>query len=183
MDHVQGMLNNILMYKKIPFKTVWVDAWYASNKMILFVSDAKKIFYCPIKRNRLARESNSTNYYQRVSDLAWTEQALSKGNFVRLRGTPRDFAMKMFRVPTSTNRTTYAVTNDPSQSCTNHDTRKVYAIRWYIEQFHRELKQLTGIERCESRKARIQRNPIACAMLVWIKLNRRHMNCLKPSIN
>jgi hypothetical protein len=43
-------------------------------------------------------------------------------------------------------------------------------IRWKIEQFHRELKQITGIEACQCRKARIQRNHINCAMLVWLKL-------------
>ena len=46
------------------------------------------------------------------------------------------------------------------------------ASRWKIEQFHREIKQLTGIEKCQCRKARIQRNHIACAVLVWIKLTR-----------
>jgi len=39
-----------------------------------------------------------------------------------------------------------------------------------IEQLHREAKQLTGIEHCQCRKARIQRNHIACAILVWVRL-------------
>ena len=43
-------------------------------------------------------------------------------------------------------------------------------IRWKIEEFHRELKQLTGVESCQCRKARIQRNHISCAMLVWLRL-------------
>ena len=43
-------------------------------------------------------------------------------------------------------------------------------IRWKVEEFHRELKQLTGIESCQCRKARIQRNHIACAILVWLRL-------------
>jgi hypothetical protein len=34
-----------------------------------------------------------------------------------------------------------------------------------IEEFHRELKQLTGVEACQCRKARIQRNHFACALL------------------
>lgn len=34
----------------------------------------------------------------------------------------------------------------------------------------RELKQLTGVEACQRRKARIQRNHIACALLVWTRL-------------
>jgi hypothetical protein len=45
-------------------------------------------------------------------------------------------------------------------------------IRWKIEEFHREIKQLTGIEFCQCRKARLQRNHIACAMLVWLRLKK-----------
>jgi hypothetical protein len=48
--------------------------------------------------------------------------------------------------------------------------QEVCAIHWKIEEFHRELKQLTGIESCQCRKARIQRNHIACALLVWVRL-------------
>ena len=48
--------------------------------------------------------------------------------------------------------------------------QQVCKIRWKIEEFHRELKQLTGIESCQCRKARIQRNHIACAILVWLRL-------------
>lgn len=36
-----------------------------------------------------------------------------------------------------------------------------------IEEFHRELKQLTSVEACQFRQAQIQRNYIACALLVW----------------
>jgi hypothetical protein len=46
----------------------------------------------------------------------------------------------------------------------------VCKIRWKVEEFHRELKQLTGIESCQCRKARIQRNHIACAILVGLRL-------------
>jgi len=44
--------------------------------------------------------------------------------------------------------------------------------RWKIEEFHRELKQLTGIEFCQCRLGKIQKNHIACAMLVWNFLKR-----------
>ena len=37
---------------------------------------------------------------------------------------------------------------------------------------HRELKQLTGLEACQCRKARIQRNHIACALLVGNRLKQ-----------
>ena len=51
-------------------------------------------------------------------------------------------------------------------------TQEVCGLRWKIEQFHREGKQVTGIEYCQCRKARIQRNHIGCAILVWVRLKK-----------
>ena len=70
--------------------------------------------------------------------------------------------MKLFRVVVSTHRTDYIVTNDLSQESTEA-TQEVCGFRWKIEQFHREGKQVTGLEHCQCRKARIQRNHIGCA--------------------
>lgn len=170
-DHLQDMLKNALYSKKISFTTVLVDTWYASNKFMLFVHDLGKYFYCPIKRNRLVRPSGVKEHYEAVTELSWTEEELKLGKIIRLKGMPSDFYMKLFRVPVSTNRTDYVATNDPSQHC-SHDTQNVCAMRWYIEQFHREIKQLTGVEKCECRKQRIQRNHIACALLVWVKMKQ-----------
>ena len=44
--------------------------------------------------------------------------------------------------------------------------------RWKIEEFHREIKQLTGLEFCQCRLAKIPKNHIACAMLVWNYLKK-----------
>lgn len=77
--------------------------------------------------------------------------------------------MKLFRVTVSTNRTDFVATNDLSQASTDA-VQKACGIRWKIEEFHRQLKQLTGVEACQCRKARIQRNHIACALLVWTRL-------------
>ncbi len=43
-------------------------------------------------------------------------------------------------------------------------------LRRKVEQFHRETKQLTGLEGCQCRQARIVRAHTACAVLVWIRL-------------
>jgi len=67
----------------------------------------------------------------------------------------------------SPNRTDYIITNQLDQDSAN-DTQEVCAVRWKIEPFHREVKQVTGIEGCQCRSGRIQRNHIGCAMLVWV---------------
>ncbi len=77
----------------------------------------------------------------------------------------------MFSFAVSSNRTDFVVTNDTSQQCCD-DTKKICAIRWFVEQFHREIKQLTGIDKCQCRKQIIQRNHIACAIHVWVALKK-----------
>jgi hypothetical protein len=77
--------------------------------------------------------------------------------------------MQLLRVEVSTHCTDYVVINDPAQDSTKA-TQEVCGIRWKIEQLHRESRQVTGLERCQCRKARIQRNHIGCVFLVWIRL-------------
>jgi len=55
--------------------------------------------------------------------------------------------------------------NDDLNQSETTDVRKVCSQGWKIENTPRKLKQLPGIEPC-SRKARIQTNHIACAILV-----------------
>ena len=99
------------------------------------------------------------------------KQDLEHGKRVKLRGFPKDHKVQLFRVTVSTHRTDLVVTNDndPTQASTQA-TRQVCGFRWKIEQLHREAKQVTGLEHCQCRKARIQRNHIACALLVWVRL-------------
>jgi len=71
----------------------------------------------------------------------------------------------------SSRRTDYVVTNDIAQDDTPA-VREVCGIRWKIEQFHRETRQLTGIGGCECRKSRIVRNHIGCSILVRVCLKK-----------
>ena len=52
-------------------------------------------------------------------------------------------------------------------------TQQACGSRWKIEQFHREAKQVTGLEKCQCRLARIVRNHIGAAFLVWVHLMRQ----------
>lgn len=49
--------------------------------------------------------------------------------------------------------------------------------RWSVEVYHRELKQTCGIERCQARTGRAQRNHIGLAIATWFKQHRRR--CLE----
>ncbi len=116
-------------------------------------------------------DSGGSQPYQRVDTLTWSETEKQKGKLVKIKGFPGSHKVKLFRVVLSTKRTDYIVTNDMGQDDTQA-VQEVCGFRWKVEQFHRETKQLTGLEGCQCRKARIVRNHIACAMLVWVRLQQ-----------
>jgi len=168
LQHVAAMFENALK-RDVLFQTVLMDSWYASKELMLLFDQHHKTFYCPIKSDRQVDDSGGTQPYRRVDTLSWSETEQEQGKRIKLRGFPKDYKVQLFRVVVSSHRTDHIVTNDVTQDSTQ-GTRKVCALRWKIEEMHREVKQLTGIEGCQCRKARIQRNHIHCALLVWIRL-------------
>ncbi len=168
-DHVKDMLQNLVYHKLLPFDTVLMDTWYAVHSLMLYIDSLDKIYYCPLKNNRLVDDTFGQEKYKRIELLEWNTEELDCGKIIKIKGFPAKTKVKLFRVTVSTNRTDYIATNDLSQSSTDV-VQEVCKIRWKIEEFHREIKQLTGIESCQCRKARLQRNHIACAMLVWVRL-------------
>lgn len=169
-DHLLEMWRSIIHVEQIPFRTVLMDSWYATMKIMKTIEKAEKIYYCPIKANRQVSE-RSEDDYARVDSLSWDSRQEQQGKLVHLRKFPKGHQLKLFRLVLSSQRTEYVVTNDLSQDSADA-TRQESAIRWKIEQFHREAKQVTGLEACQCRLQRIQRNHIACAMLVWLRLNQ-----------
>jgi hypothetical protein len=169
LDHVREMLGNIVAHKHLPFHAVLMDTWYATKDLMLYIESLKKIYYCPLKDNRHVDDSGGIRPYRRVDALDWSAEEHLTGKRIKLKGFPRDHHVHLFRVVASTRRTDWIVTNDPAADSTDV-TQQVCAVRWKIEQLHREGKQLTGLEGCQCRKARIQRNHIACAFLVWVRL-------------
>ena len=170
-DHLLEMLSNACFAKDSPFTTVLVDSWYASRQVLRYIERLEKIYYCPLKSNRLVDDSDSKHPHQSVSQLHFNKKEQMHGKRVHLKNFPKGHRVKLFRLVLGTERTEYVVTNDLTQDSTV-ETQKQCSIRWKIEQFHRQVKQVTGLQRCQCRKQRAVRNHIGCAMLVWVHLNR-----------
>lgn len=149
LDHLSEMLDSIDR-RGLEFSTVLMDSWYATTALMTRLIKAAKLFYCPIKRNRQVDESDGTEPYRAVETLEWTAQEEQTGKTVKLRSFAGRTHLKLFRVVVSTNRTEYIVTDDLTQSDTCA-AQKESGHRWKIEQFHREAKQTTGLERCQCR--------------------------------
>jgi len=170
LEHVHDMLLNVY-HKQLLFRTVLMDTWYATKDLMLDIEQLHKVYCCPLKANRLVDDSGGQAPYRHVADLDWTAWKRQHGKLIKIKGFPKAHKVKLFRVVLSPQRTDYVVTNDLTQDDTQA-VRDAGALRWKIEQFHRETKQVTGLESCQCRKARIVRNHIGCAILVWVRLKQ-----------
>jgi hypothetical protein len=164
------MLDNVL-HKELFFKTVLMDSWYASMQVIKHIESLEKVYYCPIKANRHVDDSEGEKDHQRVDELQWSDEEQEEGKLIHLKKMPKGHRMKLFRLVLHTERTDYVISNDMTQDDSDV-VRQTCGVRWKIEQFHRESKQVTGLEGCQCRLSRALRNHIACSFLVWAHLKR-----------
>jgi hypothetical protein len=167
-EHVREMLR-LVAHRQLEFSTVLMDTWYATKDLMLWIEEMGKTFYCPLKANRSVDDSGAQRPYRRVDSLEWSEQELELGKLIKVKSFPGDYKLKLFRVVVNTHRTEWIVTNELSRDSLRA-AQKARRLRWKIEELYRESKQLTGIERCQCRSGRIQRNHIACSLLVWSRL-------------
>lgn len=165
LDHMNEMLS-LANERGIVYRTVLMDTWYATSQVMVRLQNENKLFYCPIKANRKVDDSNGKDPYKGVEKLSWSEDELKQGKTIKIWKTSKHMKVKLFRV-TISNRTEYIITNDLSQVSAEEALEKS-SFRWKIEQLHREEKQLTGIEKCQARTNRSQRNHILCCALVWV---------------
>ncbi|TAE32815.1 MAG: hypothetical protein EAZ92_01185 [Candidatus Kapaibacterium sp.] len=171
-DHVHDMFAHTITYKRLDFSTVLMDSWYAASEILKRIERAGNIYYCPIKGDRRVDETDAAEPHVRVDSLEWTAQERFHGKTVHLRTMPHGHRVKLFRLVISPNRTDDSITNERAQDSVDV-VKEILSIRWKIEQFFRESKQCTGLERCQCRLARIQRNHIGYALLVWHSLKER----------
>lgn len=88
-----------LREREVPFNTVLMDSWYATKDLMLNIdgltgsNNSSKVFYCPLKSDRMVNDSGGEQPYRHVADLEWDEQELQNGKLIKLikiRGFPKD---------------------------------------------------------------------------------------------
>lgn len=136
------MLN---LSKKRGFKPdfVMADCWYSSLENMKHIVKLGWKFIFGLKENRLVNEKQGD--YIPVSSLDWTKKQVRK---VWLKGF--GFVL-VTQIVFKNEDVRYLVTND--FSLTNYEDFSQHSKkRWTIEEFHRGIKQTTGIEKCYSIK-------------------------------
>jgi SRSO17 transposase len=166
-DHFREMVLNAKSDKQLKARTLLFDSWYASVDNLKLVQRLDMFFVTTLKDNRMVSLSKEGGYIH-LQAIEWSEHRLTYGVAVKLKEIP--FKVQLFKVVAPNGDIEWVITNHPEGTFTTPDLQDENAGRWQIEQLHRELKQLTGSEKCECRKARSQRNHLACCYLAWLAL-------------
>ena len=195
-EHFLEMLIRAKSDKRLKANTVLFDSWYASVDNLKMIHRLGMVFLTTLKSNRLVSTSREQYQASRQQDksrggknrgylhldaLEWSADNLRHGQLVKLQELP--FLVRLFKLVAPNGDIEWAVTNrdhnqgdpddqdgDAQARLTADDVQDENAVRWQIEQLHRELKQLVGTEKCQCRKARAQRNHLACCYLAWLTL-------------
>jgi hypothetical protein len=177
-DHFQAMLKDAFEVRKIRAKYVLFDSWYASVANLKYIHRQDRIFYTSLKSNRLVsltKEDGSIH----LQDIDWTAERLENGVSVKLKEVP--FRVTLFKVVTKDGDVDWVVTNESATNLTTAIVSGRNDVRWDIECLHRELKQLTGIEKCQCQHEWSQRNHIACCYHAWLAL-KVHADQLRKTL-
>jgi hypothetical protein len=142
------MLARLVTRQRVTFDWVLMGSWYGVKALLLFIESLDNFYYVPLKCNRQVDDSGGVLKCKRVDDLSWSSVDLTLGKTIKIKEFPKEHKVKLFQVVVSDNCTDRVIANDLSQNSIG-ETQKVCAIRWKIEQFHRELKQVTGVEKCQ----------------------------------
>jgi hypothetical protein len=192
-DHFRDMLIRAVSDKQLQAQTVLFDSWYASVENLKLIHRLERIFITTLKSNRLVSvwqdksldksldkspdKSPDKSRSIHLEGIEWTQERLQEGVLVKLKGLP--FAVRLFKLVAPNGDIDWIITNgshtgqsDNQTRLTAHDVKEQNAVRWQIEQLHRELKQLVGSAKCQCRKARSQRNHLACCYLAWVSIQQ-----------
>lgn len=149
--------------KKRGFKPdfVMADNWYSSLENMKYIAKLGWKFIFGLKENRLVNEVQGQ--YVSVSALDWTHKQVRK---VWLKGF--GFVL-VAQIVFKNGDIRYICTND--FSLTDYAALSAHSKkRWTIEEFHRGIKQTTGIEKCYSIKKRSQLTHIFACFVAFVTL-------------
>jgi len=158
-DHFCDMLS-LAKRRGIHPAAVVMDAWYSSLKNLKAIRDHGWVWVTTLRKNRKVNRDVSLE----------TLDIPDEGLQVHLRGYGW---ITVFKFVAKNGRIDYVATNMKDPTC--DDIKKIIKARWSIEVYHRELKQTCGIERCQARTGRAQRNHICLSIMAWLDKHLRRI--------
>lgn len=162
-EHFRDMMR-LASHRRFTPQYCLIDTWYTSVENLKLLGDLNWKWIAPLQKNRIV--STAPKQYHHIEELNIPEQGI--GVHLKAYGF-----IKVFKEVSPQGDIEYRGTNDLNLS--KSDVEGIYGKRWKIEEYHRGLKQETGIASCQARKERSQRNHIWCSIHAFLILELYRM--------
>lgn len=140
-------------------RCVCFDSWYSSLDNLKLVRSLGWTWLTRLKSNRKVRVAFGSP--QPIGTVTVPDE----GREVYLPGYG---SIRVFRVVATNGDTDYWATGDLRMDAL---TRLKYGeFSWRIEEYHRGIKQFCGVERCQARRAKAQRNHIGMSIRAFLRM-------------
>lgn len=156
-DHFSDMLFKAMVRGFNP-ECILFDNWYASLSNLKQVRSFGWFWLTRLEKSRLVNPDGKGNVPLSSADISET------GTRVHLRGFG---FIKVFGIAAKDGSTRYWATNDLDMDELRR--LRLSEFSWTIEEYHRGLKQFCGVERCQARAAKAQRNHIGLAIRTFLR--------------
>ena len=173
LDHVREMLTHVVDQKRLPFRTVLMDSWYATKEAMLTIEQWA--------RTTTAHARTIVKWMSPVALLPisvwtrWTGATMTLSRqMVKIKGFPKDHKVQRFRVVVSPQRTDYVVTNDLAQDATEATQGVWLPLENRAVASRKQAADRVGM--LPVPQGAHLRHHIACAFLVWVRLKELAAN-------
>jgi Transposase DDE domain len=139
---------------------VVMDAWYSSLDNLKAIRSHGWIWVATLRKNRKVNRDLSLE----------TLDIPEEGLMVHLRGYGW---VTVFKFVAKNGRIDYVTTNKENPN--REWIKSITDARWSVEVYHREIKQTCGIEHCQARTGRAQRNHIFLAVAAWFGKHKERL--------
>lgn len=156
-DHFTDMLSKAKTMGFGP-ECVLSDTWYASLKNLGTINGYDWFWLTRFRPNRLTDTDGMGNIPLSSADIS------ENGSVVRLRGYG---FVKIFGIVGKKGNTEYWATNNLAMD--ESERIRLSDFSWAIEEYHRGLRQFCGIEKCQCRIKKAQRNHIGLAIRTFLR--------------
>ena len=156
-DHFADMIR-VAHTRGFAPRCVLFDGWYSSLENLKLVRACGWVWVTRLKSNRKVNRDRLGTRAVRDAGVA------AGGTEVWLPGYG---LVKVFGIVAPDGDTAYWATNDLGM--TDLTRLQCAELSWSVEHYHRGIKQCTGVERCQCRSGRAQRNHIGLALRAFLR--------------
>lgn len=165
-EHARDMLKTAKR-RDIEPSLVIMDTFYASVDNLHLINNWGWVFVSGVKSNRIVfdiGDGKAKRFKVNTIDIP------KEGRIIHLKDYGK---VKLFKFIAPDSKVCYVITNNLTLS--EDDVRDAYAVRWRVEEYHRGLKQTTGIENCQAQTKRSQRTHIFCSLFTFLALEKKRL--------